>query len=72
MQETTGFITRPARQTLLAGALVFAAIVLCWVPQVDDATETYLANSLSDNLVIYGSARIINSLISVSRLANPM
>ena len=33
--------------------------------QIDDAAETYLANSLSDNLVIYGTARIINSLISV-------
>ena len=45
-------------------ALVFS-LVLTWMPQLDRAAQDYLADALSDNLVIYATARAINALISV-------
>jgi hypothetical protein len=40
-------------------------LILTWLPELDRAAQDYLANALSDNLVIYASARALNALISV-------
>jgi hypothetical protein len=50
---------------LLVGLLVAAALVLNWLPGLDAAAEEYLSLAISDNLVIYGTARTINGVISV-------
>lgn len=44
---------------------VAAGLVLCWLPNFDLAAEEYLAELMTDNLLVYGTARIINALISV-------
>lgn len=54
-----------APRHLLVGLLVAAALVLNWLPALDDAAEDYLSLAITDNLVIYGTARAINGLISV-------
>lgn len=40
-------------------------LVLCWMPSFDLAAEGYLAELMADNLLVYGTARVINALISV-------
>ena len=45
--------------------LVILAILLNWSTQLDQAAEAYLANAVTDNLVIYATARTLNGLISV-------
>lgn len=52
-------------RVLLVGLLLLGALVLTWMPNLDMAAQDYLANALSDNLVVYASARAINALISV-------
>ncbi|MEQ9564442.1 MAG: hypothetical protein ACFHHU_14780 [Porticoccaceae bacterium] len=42
-----------------------ATLILTWLPELDRAAQDYLANALSDNLVVYASARTLNALISV-------
>lgn len=42
-----------------------ATLILTWLPELDRAAQDYLANALSDNLVVYASARALNALISV-------
>jgi hypothetical protein len=49
----------------LIGALVVATILLNWIPQLDVLTQKYLETSISDNLVIYATARVVNGVISV-------
>jgi hypothetical protein len=40
-------------------------LVLCWIPDFDLAAEEYLAELMAANLLVYGTARVINALISV-------
>lgn len=40
-------------------------IVLNWLPGLDDRAETYLSEAITDNLVIYATARSLNGIISV-------
>ncbi len=47
------------------GLGLLVALILCWLPNIDLAAENYLAGLMSDNLLVYGTARIINALISV-------
>jgi len=56
------------RQPLWIASVSLALVgtlVLTWVPELDRAAQGYLANALSDNLLIYASARGLNALISV-------
>lgn len=47
------------------GALGLVALVLNWLPQLDEAAEVYLSGAISENLVIYATARTLNAVISV-------
>jgi hypothetical protein len=50
----------------LVGALgLILLLVLTWLPDFDAAADDYLSHALTDNLVIYASARTINAVISV-------
>jgi len=40
-------------------------LALTWLPELDRAAQGYLANALSDNLLIYASSRELNPLVSV-------
>ncbi|MFT4712060.1 MAG: hypothetical protein ACJAVI_003493 [Candidatus Azotimanducaceae bacterium] len=40
-------------------------LVLCWMSNFDLAAEEYLAELMAANLLVYGTARVINALISV-------
>jgi len=40
-------------------------LALTWLPDFDAAADDYLSHALTDNLVIYASARTINAVISV-------
>jgi hypothetical protein len=56
------------RQPLWIASVSLALVgtlVLTWLPELDRAAQGYLANALSDNLLIYASARGLNALISV-------
>ncbi len=48
-----------------AGIALLLTLMLNWVPFLDVQAADYLAISLTDNLLIYASARGINALISV-------
>ena len=50
---------------VFAGLLVGLAILLNWNLQLDQAAEEYLSDAVSDNLIIYATARTLNGLISV-------
>jgi hypothetical protein len=55
-----------ARWKQLIGALGLAMLsALTWLPDFDEAADDYLSHALTDNLVIYASARTINAVISV-------
>jgi len=56
---------RSGALVLTLGMLLLGSLVLTWVPNLDLAAQNYLADALSDNLVVYASARAINALISV-------
>ena len=49
----------------LVGIPVLLVVVLNWLPDIDAAAAEYLDQSLADSLVIYGSARALNAIISV-------
>ena len=49
----------------VVGVVLIGSLMLTWIPNLDLAAQNYLANALSDNLVVYASARAINALISV-------
>lgn len=49
----------------LVGVLLIGSLILTWVPDLDDAAQDYLSDAISDNLVVYATARTINALISV-------
>ena len=53
--------------SLIIGLGLVMAVALCltWVPQLDRLASDYLTASITDNLVIYATARTINGLISV-------
>lgn len=51
--------------TLGLGFALVLALILTWIPALDVAAQEYLANALSDNLVVYATARALNALISV-------
>ncbi len=57
--------TQSRPRAMLVGMLLLLVIVLTWLPDIDAAAQDYLAATISDNLVIFATARIINSLISV-------
>ncbi|MBT4162152.1 MAG: hypothetical protein HOC70_03285 [Gammaproteobacteria bacterium] len=52
-------------QHLAAGVLLLLAVTLNWMPDLDLAAETYLSAAMTDNLIIYATARTLNGLISV-------
>lgn len=41
------------------------ALLLNWLPGLDDAAESYLADAITDNLIIFATARSLNAIISV-------
>lgn len=45
--------------------MVLALLVLNWLPELDAEATQYLDEAITDNLVIYATARAINGLISV-------
>jgi len=47
------------------GLVLVATLALCWIPHFDLAAENHLSGLLADNLIVYGTARVINALISV-------
>jgi len=47
------------------GFILVLALALCWVPYFDVAADRYLTNLMADNLIVYGTARVINAIISV-------
>lgn len=49
----------------MAGVAVAVLIALNWFPALDKAAERYLSEAITDNLVIYATARSINGIISV-------
>ncbi len=42
-----------------------AALILNWLPGLDAAAEMYLADAITDNLIIFATARSLNAIISV-------
>lgn len=57
--------TRSNPWILAIGLALIGSLVLTWLPNLDSAAQDYLAKALSDNLLVYASARAINALISV-------
>lgn len=57
----------PMKTQRLAWFLPIVALTLAlnWWPDLDQRAETYLAEAITDNLVIYATARSLNALISV-------
>lgn len=55
--------TRAGASLLLMS--VFLALVLNWLPALDDLALRYLDGAIADNLLIYATARALNGLISV-------
>lgn len=55
---------RPVTLTWLV-PLIVILLLANWWPGIDDRAETYLADAITDNLVIYATARSLNGLISV-------
>ena len=47
------------------GLLLVVALVLTWIPSLDDAADRYLDEAIVDTGVAYASARAINAVISV-------
>lgn len=56
---------RPMSWVLVLGLSLVLSLTLTWIPYLDAAARNYLTDALSDNLVVYASARAINALISV-------
>lgn len=54
---------QPLKILIICAALV--ALLLNWLPGLDDAAKTYLADAITDNLIIFATARSLNAIISV-------
>lgn len=50
---------------LRIGVLLVLVLALNWWPTMDKAAEVYLAEAITDNLVIFATARSLNGIISV-------
>lgn len=55
--------TQPLKVFVICVAL--AGLILNWLPGLDAAAETYLADAIADNLIIFATARSLNAIISV-------
>lgn len=55
--------TQPLKLFVIGAAV--AALILNWLPGLDAAAEHYLAEAITDNLVIFATARSLNAIISV-------
>ena len=64
MCDTLSVNTQLTKQ-FAAGFLVLVAVLLNWISYLDAAAEAYLAAAVTDNLIIYATARTLNGLISV-------
>ncbi|MBO6702020.1 MAG: hypothetical protein JJ921_06745 [Pseudomonadales bacterium] len=54
---------QPLKTFIICVAL--ATLILNWLPGLDAAAETYLADAITDNLIIFATARSLNAIISV-------
>ena len=53
------------QKTILIGVSAAFVLVLNWWRELDAAAEAYLSEAITDNLVIYATARSLNGIISV-------
>lgn len=69
MFEKKGFGSKPFFNNLII-TVVLIFVLFAWIESFDDSATTYLKESLNEALVVYGTSRAANALISVLQTAH--